>query len=89
MEVMAGVPDTDTDTRQALNECLYLPQRGITDAIEAAAMYRTCRRRGETPRRLTDCLIGAVAIRNAMPVLHRDRDYDVLARHAGVAVTAT
>jgi hypothetical protein len=33
---------------------------------------------------LTDCLIGAVALRVGVPVLHNDRDFDVLARHAGV-----
>jgi hypothetical protein len=33
---------------------------------------------------LTDCLIGAVALRVGVSVLHNDRDFDVLARHAGL-----
>ena len=30
------------------------------------------------------CLIGAVAARHGVPVLHADADFDVLARHTGV-----
>ena len=48
---------------------------------EAARLYRRCRREGETVRRLIDCLIAAVAIGAGVPVLHRDDDFDVLARH--------
>ncbi len=47
----------------------------------AAELYRRCRRGGETVRKLIDCLIAAVAIRSGIPVLHNDRDFDVLARH--------
>ena len=40
-----------------------------------------CRRQGETVRKMIDCLVAAVAIRVDAPVLHMDRDYDILARH--------
>ena len=56
------------------------------DYEEAAALYRHCRRRGETVRNLMDCLIAAVAIRNGAPVLHADVDFDVLARHTDLRV---
>jgi predicted nucleic acid-binding protein len=49
------------------------------DYEDAAALYRSCRSQGVTVRRLTDCLIAAVAIRSAMPVLHADRDFDLIA----------
>ena len=52
-----------------------------TDYEAAAALYRRCRRQGETVRKLLDCLIAAVAIRAGTPILHNDRDFDVLARH--------
>jgi predicted nucleic acid-binding protein len=51
------------------------------DYEEAASLYRTCRRSGDTVRKLIDCLIAAVAIRADLPMLHRDADFDVLARH--------
>jgi predicted nucleic acid-binding protein len=47
----------------------------------AAMLYRVCRRRGETVRRLIDCLIAAHAIRARLPLLHSDTDFEVLARH--------
>ena len=46
---------------------------------EAADLYRTARRAGNTVRSSTDCLIAACALRNDLEVLHRDRDYSALA----------
>ncbi len=51
------------------------------DYEAAAAMYRACRARGETVRRLIDCLIGAVAVAAEIEVLHADSDFETLARH--------
>ena len=56
------------------------------DCDEAPALYRLCRREGETARRLIDCLIGAVAIRADAPVFLPDEDFDALAHHAGLRV---
>lgn len=47
---------------------------------EAVDRYRTARRHGLTVRSSTDCLIGACALRHDLEVLHRDRDYGLLAR---------
>ena len=43
-------------------------------------------RKGETVRKLIDCLIGAVAIGADVPVLHNDDDFDVLARHTDLKI---
>ncbi len=56
------------------------------DFDHAAALYRQCRSRGETVRVLIDCLVGALAIRSDLPVLHRDADFDTLARHTPLRV---
>jgi predicted nucleic acid-binding protein len=50
----------------------------------AAVLYRTCRTRGETVRKLIDCLIAAVAVRAGCEILHADADFEVLARHTDV-----
>ena len=47
---------------------------------EAAQLYRAARRTGLTVRSGVDCLIAACALRHRLPVLHHDRDFDVLAR---------
>ena len=48
--------------------------------VEAAQLYRSARRAGVTIRSGVDCLIAACAVRHHATVLHRDRDYDALAR---------
>ncbi len=59
---------------------------GPYDFEEAASLYAECRARGQRVRKLDDCLIAAVAIRHDVPVLHHDRDFDVLARHTPLRV---
>jgi predicted nucleic acid-binding protein len=56
------------------------------DYDQAAALYRTCRRNGETVRRMIDCLIAAVTIRSNASILHADVDFDALARHTALAL---
>jgi predicted nucleic acid-binding protein len=51
---------------------------GILD--EAVELFRSARRAGVTIRSGVDCLIAACALRNGLPVLHHDRDFDLLAR---------
>ncbi|MDQ3612034.1 MAG: PIN domain nuclease, partial [Actinomycetota bacterium] len=43
-------------------------------------VYRTARLSGRTVRSLVDCLIAVVAARTGTVVVHRDRDFDVLAQ---------
>jgi len=54
--------------------------------IEAAGLYRAARRQGLTIRSSVDCLIAACALRHDMPVLHKDRDYDLLVRISPLVV---
>jgi predicted nucleic acid-binding protein len=48
--------------------------------LQAADLYRAGRRIGLTIRSSVDCLIAACAIRHQLEVLHRDRDFDQLAK---------
>lgn len=87
MEVLAGA--RDELHLQALRRLLARATVLPTDPAhfeEAAALFRRCRREGETVRQLTDCLIAALAIRSGAPILHRDGDFDVLARHTELEV---
>jgi predicted nucleic acid-binding protein len=52
--------------------------------VEAAQIYRLGRRAGLTIRSSTDCLIAACALRHDATVLHYDRDFDAIARIAGL-----
>ena len=87
MEVLSGARDEShlRSLRELMANAAMLTVYPI-DYEEAAALYRHCRRRGETVRNLMDCLIAAVAIRNGAPVLYADADFDVLARHTKLSI---
>jgi len=82
MEVLAGARDEHhlAQLRGLLGRATMLPTTPA-DYDAAAALYRACRVRGETVRKLIDCLIAAVAIRAEAEVLHADADFAVMARH--------
>jgi predicted nucleic acid-binding protein len=85
MEVLAGARGESHLRRlRGLLARATTLQTGPADYEAAASLYRTCRRRGETVRKLIDCLIGAVAVREGVPILHADTDFDTLARHTAV-----
>jgi predicted nucleic acid-binding protein len=83
MEILAGARTEQrlAQLRRLLNRFDLLPVTGLADFEAAAGIYRRCRLRGETVRKLTDCLIAAVALRTGADLLHRDRDFEVIARH--------
>ncbi len=87
MEVLAGARSDEhlRDLRGLLARASHLATEPI-DYEDAAALYRTCRRRGETVRKLIDCLIASVAIRADVPILQADADFDVLARHTRLRI---
>ncbi len=90
MEVLAGARDEShlVSLRRLLARAAVIPTLA-TDYDDAAALYRRCRRQGETVRRLIDCLIASTAIRAGAPILHNDADFDVLARHTELRIYGT
>lgn len=87
MEVLAGARDERhlTDLRRLLARATLVSITAV-DYDEAAALYRRCRRQGETVRKLVDCLIAATAIRAGSPILHADADFAALARHTELVI---
>jgi predicted nucleic acid-binding protein len=53
--------------------------QAVDDFALAARLYRTARRSGVTVRKTLDCLIAAACVRADAPILHADRDFDLLA----------
>jgi predicted nucleic acid-binding protein len=88
MELLAGetTPNGVTRLRRLLGRFELLPIEGLADYEAAAELYRRCRTGGETVRKLTDCLIAAVVLRHGAVLLHRDHDFEVIARHAPLRV---
>ena len=86
MELLAGARNErhGRDLRRLIARAVLVPMQ-LGDFDQAAALYRQCRRSGETVCVLMDCLIGALA---DLPVLHWDGDFDALARHTPLRVDA-
>ena len=87
MEVLAGARDEShlLSLRRLLARAAVIPTL-TADYDDAAALYRRCRRQGETVRRLIDCLIASAAIRAGAPILHNDADFEALARHTELRI---
>ncbi len=87
LEVMAGAHAGAVGRTQRVLEAQHFetlePWR---DFLSAATIYRELRRRGITIRSQMDAVIAAVAIRLDTPVLHRDRDFDVIALHTSLQI---
>jgi hypothetical protein len=81
-EVLQGADSPDRFTRwnRVLGE---LPMVIAPDSREAARstahLYARCRWAGATPRSANDCLIATHAIFANLPLLHRDRDFGLIA----------
>ncbi len=92
MEVLAGAVD-DHQHRVQLQRLMagipLLEAGGLATWQDAAGLYLTCRRGGETIRSLLDCLIAVVAIREEAPILHHNRDFEAIARHSELQVVST
>ena len=71
--------------RRLLAMAIVLPTRP-SHYEQAATVYRRCRHEGATVRKLIDCLIASIAIDADVPVLHKDRDFDMLAMHTSLKI---
>ena len=87
LEVLAGARRNTVDRTQRLLGAQRLEALTPSlDCLDAATIYRQLRARGITIRSQIDALIAAAAIRLDVPILHRDRDYDQIARYTSLRV---
>lgn len=87
MEVLAGGRDErHVSQLRGLLERTSLVSVEPLDYESAAGLYRACRFRGETVRKLIDCLIAAAAIRCGAELLHSDADFNALERHTDLRI---
>ena len=88
MEVLAGARDDarEDDLRRMLLRFSLAPFDAITDVDAATRIYRRCRQAGITPRGMVDCMIAAVAHRNALTLLAWDADMIRVSEVIGIDV---
>ena len=81
-EILQGAESPDRFTRwgRVLGELPIVMEPDARAAARSAAhLYARCRWAGVTPRSANDCLIAIHAIGHDMPLLHRDRDFELIA----------
>jgi predicted nucleic acid-binding protein len=88
MEILAGAHGGPhaKELAQMLAAFDLLPVGDVATYEAAAGIQRRCRTAGHTIRRALDCLVAAVAIREGVAVLHRDRDFDAIARNTSLQI---
>ena len=81
-EVLQGVTAKDyRRVKSGLSSAVLLTfSNAFQMAVDAAEVYRQCRTRGYTIRKANDCLIAHYALQYNLPLLHRDGDFDHIAR---------
>ena len=83
MEILQGIR-SDSACKNTERLMASLAQYPVADAfyLESAWLYRDLRKKGLTIRKSLDCLIAVVAMNNQLPLLHKDRDFEAIARHS-------
>lgn len=86
MELLAGAGSLRRveALRTALAHHVIAPVGSLETYEAAAEIYRVCRSGGDPVQGAMDCVIAAVAIREEVPILAADRDFEVIARHTSL-----
>ncbi|MBW1999952.1 MAG: PIN domain nuclease [Deltaproteobacteria bacterium] len=84
-EVLQGIrKDSEfKKTRDLFNNLLFLPMP-YPVFLKAAEIYRGLCRKGITIQKSVDFMIASVAIENDVPLLHNDRDFEIIKEHCGL-----
>lgn len=80
-EVLQGFKK-DRDFELAQDHLLHFPIYSLDTLksyIQAAQIFRKCRKQGITIRKTADCIIAQTAIENKLILLHDDTDFDRIA----------
>jgi predicted nucleic acid-binding protein len=83
-EVLQGIRE-DTQykrIKEILSYFTVLQTSAVQEAIGAAELYRSLRKKGLTIRKSNDCLIAFYAIEFSTPVVHADADFDLISKHS-------
>ena len=67
----------------------FIPMVGQVIALKSAENYRALRKRGVTPRKTINIIIGTFCVHHQLPLLHDDRDFDPMVEHLGLRVVDT
>ena len=77
-EILQGIK-AERDFRKIKTHLLRFPiykPKGLETYLDAAGIYRNCRKKGKTVRKTIDCIIAVICIENDLILLHKDSDFN-------------
>lgn len=87
-EVLQGIKN-EKEYSEIKDSILSFPifsLKGIESYINAAELYRKCRKKGFTVRSTVDLLIAQIALENDLTLLHNDNDFLKIAKVSGLKI---
>ncbi|GHV84718.1 ribonuclease VapC [Spirochaetia bacterium] len=72
--------------KRIMDSLEYYDLSGYTIAVQSAVNYRNLRRHGITVRKTIDMIIGTFCVTHGFPLLHNDRDFDLMAGTLGLQI---
>ncbi|MDQ8205719.1 PIN domain nuclease [Pelagicoccus sp. SDUM812003] len=82
LEIIQGIRSREGRERiEKEFSTLVLASQKRSTTLLAAEIYQELQRKGFRIRSIIDCLIAATAIETGATVLHKDRDFEVIASH--------
>lgn len=87
-EVMQGIkqPKRREELGNLLGSLPRFEMVGFDIAAQAAANYARLRSQGITVRKTMDVIIGTFCTHNQFPIIHHDRDFDLMAPLIGLTI---
>lgn len=82
-EILRGIKDDKIflSVQESLNHFPIFGAYGNETFVSAAEICRICARRGKTISKTIDAYIAAVVLDHKAQLFHKDKDFDVIARH--------
>ncbi len=80
MKILQGITQ-DKDFRKVKEFLMDFPiyqPKGLETYINAAQIFRNCRKKGKTVRKTIDCIISAICIESNLLLLHNDKDFNFI-----------
>lgn len=80
-EILQGIKDERIfeQVKEYLTQFPIFKASVLDVYIQAAHIYRLCRRKGKTISKTIDAIIAAIAIANNLVLFHKDKDFDCIA----------
>ena len=87
-EILQGIKDDRVfdQVREYLVKFPIFKAASLETYIQAANIYRLCRRKGKTISKTVDAIIASLAIEHNLTVFSKDKDFDLIAECSGLKV---